>query len=190
MTNSNYIKHQTKSGKTIEVWDNLFTFAERSKMFASMRDIPFQFWSAYDTLITDQASSFIIKSVWRKEDFYNFDIFSSPGAEPLVSIFKNYSFQRAWVNLQTPIDKLRYHSDMVEPNCKSMLIYLNLNWNKEWHSPTVFRSDDLSETEFISDFVPGRVVVFDSDIPHKATQAPLESQQYRFTLNSVWKKVK
>jgi hypothetical protein len=185
---NNYHKHITKSGKVIEVWDNLFSFAERSKMFAQMRDIPFQFWSAYDTLITDQSSSFIIKSPWKKEDLYNFGIFDLPGADPLINIFKEYHFHRAWVNLQTPIDRLRYHSDMFDPGYKSMLFYLNLHWDQEWHAPTVFRSDDLSEVEFISDFVPGRVVVFDSNIPHKATQAPLESQQYRFTLNSVWKK--
>lgn len=185
--NNNYKKHITASGKTIEIWDNLFSFGERSKMFALMRDIPFQFWSAYDTLLSDQTSSFIIKSVWSEEIFNRVGALSSPNSLPLRESLNRAKFQRAWVNLQTPLDKLRFHSDMTDPGCKSMLYYINLNWNKEWHSPTIFQSDNLMSTEFVSDFIPGRVVIFDSEIPHKATQAPLESQQYRFTLNSVWK---
>lgn len=183
------IEHVTKTGHKIQVLDNLFTFGDRSRMFADMRNIPFQFWSAYDTLLTDQSSSFIIKSVWSKEHFNHFGILSLPGSEPLKEMLKGYEFHRAWLNLQTPLDKLRYHSDMSGPGFKSMLYYVNLHWDKEWHCPTVFRTEDLSDIEFVSDFVPGRVVFFDSQIPHKATQAPLESQQYRFTLNSVWRKL-
>jgi hypothetical protein len=185
--NSKYKKYITSTGKTIEVWDDLFSFGQRSKLFALMRDVPFHFWSAYDTLLSDQSSSFIIKSMWPEEVFNQIDMLSLQGAEPLREKLKNSKFQRAWVNLQTPLDRLRFHADMPDPGYKSMLYYVNLNWNKEWHAPTVFQSDDLTTTEFISEFVPGRVVIFDSDIPHKATQAPLESNQYRFTLNSVWK---
>lgn len=180
-------EHTTTSNQTIKIFDDLFTYGERSEMFAMMRDIPFQFWSAYDTLITDQSSSFIIKSMWRPEDFfYKFKMFDCPGANVLKEELKDYKLHRTWVNLYTPLDQLRYHSDMFKPGYKSMLYYVNLHWEPEWDSPTIWRNQDLSEIEFVSPFIPGRVVLFDSDIPHKATHAPLEARQYRFTLNTVW----
>jgi hypothetical protein len=181
-------EHITKSGKKIQVWDNQFSFAERSALFAKVREIPFQFWSAYDTLLTDQASNFIVKSAWTKSNYFNFGFMDLPGAEPLRQELKEYQWHRAWVNLGTPIDRLRFHSDMFEPGYKSILYYINLHWNPEWHAPTVFKNNDLTETEYVSDFVPGRIVMFDSEIPHKGTHAPMDAYQYRFTLNSVWKK--
>ena len=54
----------TSNNKSIKVYDDLFTYRERCNMFAMMRKIPFQFWAAYDTLITDQESSFIVKYVY------------------------------------------------------------------------------------------------------------------------------
>lgn len=177
----------TSNGKSIKVFDDLFSYRERCNMFAMMRKIPFQFWAAYDTLLTDQESSFIVKSAWDNEHFYNFGILDLPGAEPIRDVLKDYLLERSWVNLGTPIDRTRYHSDSSRPGCISMLFYLNVHWDKEWDAPTIFRSDDLEDIEYTSEYKPGRVVLFDSDIPHKATHAPMEAKQFRFTLNTLWR---
>jgi hypothetical protein len=177
------------NNKKIKVFDELFTYRDRCNMFSLMRKIPFNFWAAYDTLITDQESSFIIKSAWDNEHFGHFGLMQLPEAEPLRKELHGYALHRSWVNLGTPIDRLRYHSDSTKPGERSMLYYLNVHWDINWDAPTLFSNEQMTEVEYACSFRPGRVVIFDSDVPHKATHAPAEAKQFRFTLNSTWRPI-
>jgi hypothetical protein len=181
-------EHTTQSGHTIKLYDNLLNYHERCGLFEQIRQIPFMISTGFDTLLTDQKASFLIKSLWTEESLKSFGLFSLPGMKVVTDQLKDYEFSRAWMNLATPIDRLRYHSDSRTDGFISVLYYLNVSWNINWHCPTVWRTNDLSDIEFVSDFVPGRVVMFDSIIPHVGTQPPLEADQYRLTLNTVWKR--
>ena len=50
----------------------------------------------------------------------------------------------------------------------------------------MFRDQERENLEFVSDFVPGRVILFDGDIPHKAASQSLDAPPFRFTINSMW----
>jgi hypothetical protein len=93
---------------------------------------------------------------------------------------------RSWLNLNTGADRLRYHPDMLNSGSKSVLYYANLEWNINWDGFTIFRSDDLKDIEFVSEYKPGRVIVFDSEIPHKATHPSPEACHLRYTYNQVY----
>ena len=55
----------------------------------------------------------------------------------------------------------------------------------EWDGGTVFRTDDLSEVEYLSDYKPGRMILFDSSIPHKIYSSSYNAHPYRFTVNTL-----
>ena len=93
---------------------------------------------------------------------------------------------RCWINLQTGYDVSRYHGDHEDSNYVSLLYYANTKWDIEWDGGTIFRSDDLSEIEFISDYKPGRLVLFDSSIPHKPMSTSMSANHYRYTINSTY----
>jgi hypothetical protein len=46
----------------------------------------------------------------------------------------------------------------------------------------VFFDDQGIEIEYVTPFVPGRIIIFDSDIPHTAKEQSVLGPSYRFTL--------
>lgn len=173
------IEHITKSGKRICVWDNFFTLDNRSHILRSLMNVGFGLNLATDPLLTEYSAPLQLTCPLNMEQLKqtNFDI---------GSIVSDKHLMRAWANLNTANERTRYHADSSQSNHYSVLYYANLKWDINWDGGTVWRSEDLSEIEFISDYVPGRLVMFDSTIPHKAQQPSLEAAPYRITLNSIW----
>jgi glutamate synthase domain-containing protein 1 len=56
----------------------------------------------------------------------------------------------------------------------------------ETYAVAMIFTRDLKNIEYVSEFVPGRIVIFDADIPHKATTQSPNSPTFRFTINSMW----
>ena len=46
------------------------------------------------------------------------------------------------------------------------MYYVNLNWNIESGGHTIFLDDSLKEPIYTSLYQPGKVVLFDGNIPH------------------------
>lgn len=173
------IEHITKSGKIIRVWDDFFPLDIRHYIFRQIMMAGFKLSLTSDPIITDQTSVLHLTCPINLADLMSmkFDI---------SSIVGNKKFMNSWLNLNSAHERTQYHVDIAEPDCVSILYYANLKWDINWDGGTIWRSEDLKDIEFISDYVPGRLVMFDSTIPHKAIQPTYEAAPYRITLNTIW----
>ena len=64
-----------------------------------------------------------------------------------------------------------------------------MKWDLSWDGYTVWATDDLKGIEHVEFPEPGKLVIFDSRIPHKPTAASPEAPSFRYTMNSVWQPV-
>ena len=181
-----YQEHITASGNKIQIWDDLFDFPHRTAFLRKILESNFQFESSYDSEIGTQNSNWACFSKLEPA-VINF-MCLLPQAEPLRLALANRHPDRVWVNAATISNHFYTHSDeLLDSNTKSMLYYANLEWNKNWDGYTIWRDQNSDEIEYVSDYVPGRVVIFDSVIPHKATIQNVKAPPFRFTMNSIWK---
>lgn len=183
----------TSSGKLIYVYDGLVPYSLMMELYFDLRTKEYPLVSQNDTALLDYTGVFGFgKSL--PQDFILQFISRTDRAEafPLTSILRKYTPRRSWVNVYNGYHPTnRYHSD---EGCKlpgenySLLYYANPKWDLEWDGGTVFRSEDLEKVEYLSDYKPGRFVLFDSSIPHKIYQTSLNADPYRFTINTVFSK--
>jgi hypothetical protein len=199
------IEHTTASGHKITVYDDVFDFAQRSFLMDQCRRLNYEILDPYDANLRDQMAKYTCKAVITEnclKDFFQLDRqhhgkikmyhlaqlynLSAGGRELALEIGKN-SLARMWCNAGHHSDNPALHSDyVVDDGTKSMLTYLNLEWKQDWDGGTIFRTADGKGVELYVDYVPGRVVVFDSIIPHKPMTCSADSVPFRFTLNSMW----
>jgi hypothetical protein len=87
------------------------------------------------------------------------------------------------VNLSTPADSHFIH---VHKGWRVILYYMNTEWQiNGWHGETLFYNDDLSIRQALP-YVPGRIVVFDGEIPHTIRPQSHIAPYYRFTLSMFY----
>ena len=183
---------QTKSGRRIEIYDNLLPFSLITELYYDLRIMEYPLVTQNDTALQDYNGVFGFGKGLPKE-FILSVLARVNGAEsfPLKSFLKRCEPQRSWVNIYSRNHSTsRHHSD---EGCKhpgefmSLLYYANPKWELDWDGGTVFRSENLEEVECLVDYKPGRFVLFDSSIPHKIYQTSPDSHPYRFTINTVFK---
>jgi hypothetical protein len=200
-----HTEHITKSNHRINVWDGLLTYQQQSKLMDLVYRMPFGFASGYDLIMLEQKSKVSCKCLitvdWlKKQDFLppghvgpikfenvkEFLSLDTDLAVPVADKLKKRVMIRAWINAGTPMDPHSSHVDSHHTDALILLQYVNLKWDKNWDGFTIFRDQEKEDLEFVSDFVPGRVILFDGDIPHKAGCQSLDAPPFRFTINSMW----
>jgi hypothetical protein len=90
--------------------------------------------------------------------------------------------RRYYFNLSTSNDTYCYHIDDAEDGSKTILCYLNTTWEPTWEGETHFSNNKMREVLVASSFIPGRVIIFDSSIPHKSTQPSFNSKNFRIAV--------
>ena len=176
----------TRDGYKIIVIDDLFNFNDRTLMMNIIYQSNFRFATSWDSSVTDFKSASVLGNQWSKEDWDNFGLERHPNWEYVKPHLNGRTQQRAWINLHTGRELYRYHVDHIEPNSMSMLFYPNLKWDPDWDGQTIFKSADLKNIEYCSEYVPGRMILFDTRIPHKAVHPNYEAVGFRSIINAVF----
>jgi Rps23 Pro-64 3,4-dihydroxylase Tpa1-like proline 4-hydroxylase len=104
-----------------------------------------------------------------------------------LSILNNeYDCYRNIINAYKYSDVLSIHDDGVTNGFKNItaLIYGNNNWDANWGSETVFFDKIGSDAEIIKSILPkpGRLVLFDANIPHTGRVPSSMFPNYRYSL--------
>ena len=81
----------------------------------------------------------------------------------------------AHINLQISDQDGSYHTD----GTPQLVIFANSIWKKDWGGEFIYRDKAVEKT---IDFVPGRVIFFDGNIPHRGL-APTKPNLYRYSIN-------
>lgn len=174
---------RTASGKSIAVIDGLFNFSELAAIHTGIVGLPYKISNSNATevqSITDRRLvSYIDQNVLDKMGFND-----SARSKILRShIPEDFRWFNSYVNLGIRGDQHQAHCDYYwRDGGKTLLLYANKEWHRDWCGETFFYDDAAQEVEHVCAFVPGRVVIFDSDIPHLAREQSSLGPSYRFTL--------
>ena len=90
--------------------------------------------------------------------------------------------ETAYINCGIHSESPDVHVDSSRKGDKTLLYYMNREWKHEWGGETILLGDDAQEIEFCTPYKPGRIIIFDSTIPHAARQQSFAAPLYRFTL--------
>lgn len=179
----------TKSGKLLTVYDDLCPISLINDVFYKLRSQEYPLVPSNDTSLQDfNGVNGFGKGVNVEFIESILDNIKSPEAFTLKRIVNRSVIEKSWINVfnrDNPTN--RYHADAhtYDSSYLSLLYYANSKWDLEWDGGTVFRTDDLSEVEYLSDYKPGRIILFDSSIPHKIYASSYNAHPYRFTLNTL-----
>jgi len=176
----------TSDGLEIVVIDDLFNFNDRTLMMNIIYQSDFRFATSWDSQVTEFKSASTLGNQWSKEYWDSFGLERHPNWKHVQKHLGERKHQRAWCNLHTGRELYRYHADHIEPDSMSMLFYPNLKWDPDWDGQTIFKSKDLTKIEYCSEYVPGRIVLFNSRMPHKAVHPNYEAVAFRAIINAVF----
>jgi hypothetical protein len=153
----------TSNNKVIDVYDDLFTFNEKSIWFNFIKNSLFKINGSDGDLSYTQGGQ--IFSTFSMDDLSKFGLINSPGFETIKQKYSvlDRRIKQIRVNLSHASEDNLIHTD---GNGTTILLYANLDWRVEWGGHTLFMDEDLKDAEYTCLYKPGRLVVFDSPIPH------------------------
>lgn len=169
------------SGRLIHVFDDVFTFTQREMMYEVVKNIPYYIQGGSTTDIQN-FSDVALQSMFTYDQYTKFGLLYSKDRE-YMNLIKQYQAHRFYSLLMNYSLKPHYHTDTKGVPAVTLLYYANLEWNPDWGGETMFTDDtDLNKIVYTSAYKPGRVVLFDSEIPHKACPPSFHASHYRFTV--------
>jgi hypothetical protein len=83
-------------------------------------------------------------------------------------------------------DSATVHQDTQCDDCVTFLYYGNLSWNGEWGGETVFYDDEMSAAACVTPR-PGRLVLFNSVLHHRAGTPIRECPTFRYGLSVFYR---
>lgn len=93
-----------------------------------------------------------------------------------------FAIERMYVNAYSYGDCPTVHVDNVQDGHFTVLYYANFEWNCNWSGETVFYNHDMNEIIQAVYPRPGRIVAFDSRIPHVAREPNRICPVVRYTI--------
>ena len=163
-------------------------------MFDKIVHLPYSF-TRVDVPPTEQTPEVDFAGLYWTHQFYNFtpidnpDYFQAegvPGSEdPIYLDILTYLEQKcpkmppranlysSYINVLREGNDPGIHVDAPYfcPDNKTVIVYLNPNWDPQWGGETIFYDHNL-DAKYIVAPKPGRVVIFDGRIPHVARLSP------------------
>lgn len=178
------MKHKrvlTSSGRFIDIYDDVFPFHLQEHHITLIQRANYKLGSRSSTLIW-QKDRTQFTSHFSEEDFNRLQFRN----DELLSKLQNHEVAYCWSLASSPFSTYYYHPDSNAPNCISLLYYVNTRWDRNWGGETLFANDE-GECEIAVEYKPGRVVLFDSLIPHKPSPVSMQADEFRFTFVIVMK---
>jgi hypothetical protein len=174
------------SGKRIIVYDNVFTARENLDIYEQVLNISFT-RSNVDIVFLNNRD---VDAKWRGDIHPNHPLHKIT-SERYIQVIDELNWQGAvinhqYVNYSNPCTVDVVHTDChtSQQNIYTIIHYANYAWDVNWHGETLFYNDECSEVIYSSLIKPGRVILFDSLIPHSATPPSSLAGNARYTIAS------
>ena len=165
-------------GKKIHIFDDVFEFAERTRFYQFITNSRFSI-GEYDGVLLENHKTSTLTSKYSEGDVGAMGFYLPKRVTDIVDL-SDWKPVTAYTNLCRPDDSFHIHTDHHGPMW-TVLYYVNTNWHIEWGGDTYFlREDDLT-IEYVSQFRPGRVVIFDGSIPHLMRPSTRLAPENRFS---------
>lgn len=177
--------HTTKAvdGREIHVLDGLFTRAEAEAIYVAICQLQFKIANV-NYLDVQGIQDRHLKADVDVNFLNSVKLFGGERDEVVSRLFgDNHYLYKSYINLGIKGDSHKCHVDAYHPGQgKTLLYYANRDWEPNHGGETVFYNMEQTDIAFVSTYKPGRIVVFDSDIPHSARPQTMDGPSYRFTL--------
>jgi hypothetical protein len=168
---------ETKAGKSIDVFDDLFSLNTRDDTYCRMRSSSFKLgWG--DGTTEETVKYQYIHSRYDPHELFQMQFYQEFSKTDAFNLINGMKPTKIIVNLSTPSDVNFTHA---HPEQKVVLYYANLDWGHGWHGETHFYDEGLKNIEFSSPYTPGRLIIFDGSIPHCIRPQSYIASNYRFT---------
>jgi hypothetical protein len=178
------MKHKrvlTSSGRFIDIYDDVFPHYLRERHVTFIQRCNYKLGSRSSSLIW-QKDKTNFQFLFSEEDLNKFGFIS----DELLLKLQGHEIASCWSLASSPFSTYYYHPDASLLNCVSLLYYVNTRWDRNWGGETLFANDE-GECEIAVEYKPGRVVLFDSLIPHKPSPVSMQADEFRFTFVIVMK---
>ena len=176
-------KHQRiecEEGKVIDVFDNVFPMRWRDQAYDGVKKSLFRIGWGEDETGEKTRYDQHIHSIYTPEEF------NSTGMLEYITKVPEIQNEISKLQLDTIVVNCTTVSDVhllhTHPSKKVLLYYVNLNWEENFFGETQFWSEDKTSIQFSSPYVPGRLVMFDSTIPHTIRPQSITAPKFRFTM--------
>ena len=167
------------SNGEVNVIDDLISTQQQIKLYVEACMLPYQLSGSNKFDVQDIKTQKPVSYVDQK---WVMDNFMSDGVGDYLSKYVPSKVENAYVNCGIHSESPDVHCDSSRKGDKTLLYYMNREWKHEWGGETILLDDNSNEIEYITPFVPGRIIIFDSTIPHSARQQSFSAPMYRFTL--------
>ena len=170
--------------KELFVEDCCFLMNERESIFLNLKRVPF---NVSQQISTDQDSELFIATL-NKDFFDNIPFFLHKLFKKLNQIYPGqaYSIERILGICWTMSNKIAIHGDSDSEESLTVLYHANYHWNTDWGGANLFYDDQITDIAKAVQYVPGRLVIFDSRIPHSVST--INEKKLRFTISLLLKK--
>ena len=179
-------EHSTSTGRKIYVFRDVYDYAHQLNLLKWSMTRPFNFNPSNEGMLIGLKSDTILSCQTGLTNDQFREMMKIDSLDSIKKLLLGKTLSRNWINTNVSKAPTYFHADAFVEGSLSMLYYLNCEWNTSWDGYTVWSDNDLKTIEHIEYPEPGKLVIFDSLIPHKATSDSPTSPSFRFTMNSVW----
>jgi hypothetical protein len=172
--------NQLVNNKSIHIFDNVFDAGLQFSIYTFVKSSYFKINGSDNNIIEQQHLT--LSSNWTQNDLNESEFVLPDTITNIIPLTTNYIAEAININLCKPDDVFHVHTDNHISNSWTLLYYINKKWDVEWGGDTVFLKEDCQTVDFVSQYTPGRVVIFDSSIPHLIRPSTRLAPDYRFTM--------
>jgi len=177
---ASYKEITTRSNRKIYIFDDLFEYPWREQAHQFCLNSHYKLgW--HDSRILERSQDRYLHCILSQEDLAAFGIvnqLSETSDDRLKELLNGKTARLANISLSTATETYYPHFDDTK---LTLLYYVNIEWNHYWGGETMFYEDPGTEIAYASNFVPGRLILFDGKIPHAARPQTMSAPHYRFS---------
>lgn len=169
-----------ENGLSIDVFDDVFPLMVRNNIYSQCVGANYQIaWESMG-LLERGSYGYHLNSRLPDEAISNLGVFEHlQKNKKIMDLIGGMKLKGTYINLTVATDAYHIHNDV---SGKTLLYYVNPDWQEGWGGETLFWSDDLSEIIYASPYVSGRLVIFDGPIPHSVRPQSNSGPKYRFSM--------
>jgi len=163
--------------KDIEIYDNEVPFVDMNNIHEFILNSNFRLgWN------DRTGKPMNLYSRYTKDEVINSELFKylKNVSKKSKLKFNIDNFHECVVNLSKCGD---YYFNHVHKDKIVLLYYVNLEWKDGFAGETIFYDDDIINAKSVVSFVPGRIIIFDGEIPHTIRPQSTYGPNYRFTIS-------
>ena len=179
-----YSEHEVelKTGKKIWMYDDVFSFQQMKSFYQQAKNSFYRLRSS-DNEVLEYKEHVNISSQYTDDDVKMMGIYDIIPEEIKTKHHIAYeNMDDTMINLISPDSRFHTHVDNDSIHGRTLLYYMNLEWDVEWGGDTLFLDESGKTIEFYAQFKPGRLVIFDPKIPHLIRPSTQLAPHYRFSL--------